>query len=101
MRRSVATTREAIESVIRRHPGVLFLAFFVPSPERHDWEAEAWEEVCTLPDLECLPEVGETVEAARRAGVQVDGGEDPHWNAAGHEIAARGILERLRREPSS
>ena len=99
VRRTVATTRAAVERVTRRHPDTLFLAFFVPSPEGYGWEAEVWEEVCTLEDLECLPEVGEAVEAARRAGVTVDGGDDPHWNAAGHEIVARTILERLRREP--
>ena len=101
VRRVVASTREAIERITGRHPDVLFLSFFVPSPERYEWEAEVWEEVCGLADLECLPEGGEAVEAARRAGAKVDGGEDPHWNAAGHEIVARTILERLRRGPKS
>ena len=85
----MATTRRAIEQRIAAAPGTLFLAFFVPSPERYGWETEVWEQVCALPGLECLPAVNDALEAARRAGVTVDGGDDPHWNAAGHEIAAR------------
>jgi len=98
LHRTVAATRQAIERAITAGPGVTFLAFFVPSPERYGWEAEAWEQVCSVQGLECLPEVNEALDAARRAGVTVDGGEDPHWNAAGHEIAARAILDRLQRD---
>lgn len=98
LRRTVATTRAAIQRAISRAPGApIFLAFFVPSPEGYSWEIAAWDEICRLPELECLPQVHEAVEAARRAGTVVDGGDDPHWNAAGHEIAARAILDRLRR----
>ncbi len=97
LRRAVATTRQAIERLMAVAPDVTFLAFFVPSPEGYGWEADAWEQICALPGLRCLPEVGAAIETARRAGVTVDGGEDPHWNAAGHEIAARAILEGLRR----
>ena len=96
LRRAVATTRRAIERTMTAAPGVTFLAFFVPSPEGYGWEADAWKEICTLPGLQCVPEVSAAIETARRAGVTVDGGEDPHWNAAGHEIAARAILEKLR-----
>ncbi|MFQ5349634.1 MAG: hypothetical protein ACE5EG_04225, partial [Thermoanaerobaculia bacterium] len=95
LRRSIATTRRAIERRIAASPGVTFLVFFVPSPERYEWEVGAWQEVCSLPGLECLPAVSEAIERARRAGTTVDGGDDPHWNATGHEIAARAILARL------
>ena len=95
LRRSIATTRRAIADRIAEAPGTRFLAFFVPSPEGHGWEAAAWDEVCTLAGLDCLPEVAQAVESARQAGEIVDGGADPHWNARGHEIAARVIHERL------
>ena len=98
VRRAVATTRRAIERTMAGAPGVTFLAFFVPSSERYGWETEAWVEICSLPGLECLPAVNEALEAARLAGMTVDGGEDPHWNAAGHDLAARAILGRLRRD---
>lgn len=98
VRRTVATTRRAIERRMDAAPSVAFLAFFVPSPERHAWEAVARDEVCALPRLECLPEVEEAIARARHAGVTVDGGEDPHWNAAGHEIVGRVLFERLRRD---
>lgn len=98
MRRSIATTRRALAGRIAAAPEVTFLAFFVRSPNPHGWEEPAWREICTLPGLECLPEVGEAIEEARRAGIRVDGGRDPHWNATGHTIAARVISERLRRD---
>ncbi len=98
VRRAVATTRRAIELSMAAAPDVTFLAFFVASPEEYPWEAAARDEVCALPRLECLPEVAEAIARARRAGVTVDGGEDPHWNAAGHEIVARVLFERLRRD---
>ena len=98
VRRAVATTRLAIELRMAAAPDVTFLAFFVPSPEMYAWEAAARDEICALPRLECLPEVEEAISRARRAGVAVDGGEDPHWNAAGHEIVARVLFERLRRD---
>jgi hypothetical protein len=87
--------------VMVRAPDARFLAFFVPGPERFAWAAEAWAEVCSLSALECLPEVDQAIADARRAGKRVDGGEDPHWNATGHEIAARTILELLRRGPTT
>lgn len=96
LRRSVETTRTVVGRRIAAAPGVRFLAFFVPSPERFGWEEHAWEGICELPGLECLPEVDAAIEAAQRAGVTVDGGADPHWNARGHEIAARVILDHLR-----
>ena len=95
LRRSIDTTRRAIAGRMAAAPETRFLAFFVPGPEGYAWEGAAWAEICELPRLECLPEVGEAVESARRAGETVDGGTDPHWNARGHEIAARVILERL------
>ena len=98
LQRAVATTRRAIQRRIAAAPGVTFLAFFVPSPEDQGWATEAWTEICELPGLECLTEVGEALEAARRSGVTIDGGSDPHWNAAGHEIAAQAVFERLRRD---
>jgi hypothetical protein len=96
LRRSVKTTRAAIERAIAAAPDVTFLAFFVPGPERFDWEIEAWEEICTVSGLECLPAVDAALEAARRDGVVVDGDDDPHWNSTGHEIAGKTILDRLR-----
>ena len=96
LRRSVEATREAIAGRIGAASETRFLAFFVPSPESYGWEAAAWAEVCELPGLECVPEVTEAVESARRAGETVDGGDDPHWNARGHEIAARALLRYLR-----
>ena len=77
VRRSVATTRRAIERRMAAAPDVTFLAFFVPSPEGYGWETAARDEVCALPRLECLPEVEEAIARARRAGVTVDGGKDP------------------------
>lgn len=99
LRRSIATTIRAIEGRLAAAPDVTFLAFFVPSPEDYGWESEAWARICAVPGLECLPAVNEALQAARRAGVQIDGGHDPHWNVAGHEIVARAILERLRDHP--
>ena len=96
LRRSIEATRLAIDRRLAAAPETTFLAFFVPSPERYRWEEDAWRQVCELPRLECLPGVHQAVEAARAAGETVDGGADPHWNARGHEIAARVLLERLR-----
>jgi hypothetical protein len=99
LRRSIETTRRAIQSRMAAAPETVFFAFFVPSREDYDWEREAWNEICALSGLSCLPQVHQTIAAARRAGERVDGGADPHWNARGHEIAARVILDHLERHP--
>jgi hypothetical protein len=96
--RAIENTRRVIRSRIDAAPATIFLALLVPSVEAYAWEAEAWAEICRLSGLECLPSLGEALEAARRSGVAVDGGEDPHWNAAGHRIAARALFERLHNE---
>ncbi len=98
LRRAIGATRRAIAGRIAAAPETVFFAFFVPSREDYAWEEEAWNEVCELPGLSCLPLVHQAVEAARRAGETVDGGADPHWNARGHEIVARVLFERLRRD---
>ncbi len=99
LRRALATTREAMQQVIEAAPGVTFLAFFVPSAEHYQYEIEAFTELCTIPRLRCLPEVHEAVAAAALGGIRIDGGDyDSHWNAAGHAIAGRVILDRLRHE---
>lgn len=100
LQRSLATTRRAVQQVIEAAPGVLFLAFLVPSQERYPFGLEAFAELCSsVPRLRCLRDVPEAVAAAALSGIRIDGGKyDSHWNAAGHEIAGRVILEHLRRE---
>ena len=98
LERAVATTRRVLEQRIAAAPGVTFLALFVPSPEDDAWATGAWSEICQLAGLQCLSGIDEALEAARQAGVAIDGGHDPHWNAAGHEVAGRAIFEHLQRD---
>ena len=99
LRRSLATTRELVERVIAAAPETSFLAFIGPIPDRYAWETEAFAEICSIPGLRCIPGIAEELAAAERSGVAIDGGgSDTHWNAAGHEIAGRVILDHLRRE---
>lgn len=99
LQRSLATTRRAVQQLIEAAPDIVFFAFFVPSPERYAYELEVFAELCGISRLRCLPDVHEAVDAAALSGIRIDGGKyDSHWNAAGHEIAGRVILEHLRRE---
>ena len=66
--------------------------------ERYAYESEAFAEICSIAGLQCIPEVDRALVAARKGGIVVDGGEDPHWNARGHDASTSSGVARSRGE---
>ena len=72
------------------------VAFVAASPTGGGIEEAAFAEVCSVPGLDCLTGLNEALRQADRAGTRIDGSpHDSHWNAAGHALAGRAILDFL------
>jgi hypothetical protein len=94
--RATRTTEELL-IMVRRRAAVPVVAFSVRSEAYFDFWSRP--EVCGRAGVRFIHGVGEAVEAAAARGERVTGAPvDSHWNARGHEIAARVIGDWLHRE---
>ncbi len=90
---SVAATVEIMKLARRRAGAIPFVAFSTHPDGYYAWSPA---DVCRQADIQFIPGVGETVEAARAAGTIVDGSpHDLHWNYTGHALAGKVILDYL------
>lgn len=95
-RRSLETTRELLRRAVETADGVPIVAFNVVPPGTGDYAMAAFEQLCRIEGLSCVPDLRPALAAAQRAGVRIDGGPgDAHWNQAGHAIAGTEILRFL------
>lgn len=94
LKRSIMTTRQMVQRVKSQYANIPIVAFMAGRPYYH-WELPAFAEVCTLDSLNCSLAVSESVATAIQDGIKVDGGDDGHWNTAGHKIAGLALAKEV------
>ena len=98
--KAAETTRQIMEMVRRRAGRTPIVAF---STSEAPWVGDAYVRACQAARIDYIPGVAAAVEREKARGVAVDAMPiDSHWNARGHAIAGRLILDHLlAREPYS
>lgn len=93
---AAAETTRQIMAMARRRAGKTPIVAF--SSTEAPWVGDAYARACAAAGIDYLPGVAAAVEAEKKKGVVVDGMPvDAHWNANGHAIAGKMLLEHLRK----
>ena len=94
---ALAVTSDVLELARNRVGDLPVIAFSAYGGAAHQYLRDAYAQACRENRIHFLDEIQDALDRAREAGTAVDARpEDPHWNAAGHEIVGTAVLNYLR-----
>jgi hypothetical protein len=85
----------AIMGLLRERVGNVPIVAFTTDKEQLKWSSDVFAEICKSFSIHYIDYVPDVLEEARSQGIQIDAPNNPHWNATGHSIVGKTILNYL------